>query len=182
MAVETKTIKNTTKTEAVDTAPIKTEVKPKKKFKQDDLILCRSVVIGGLWLEGTKSKNIYRWVEYGDEAEVEYRDLTALVRSRSNYIFSPMFVIDDEDFIEEFPQIKKFYNEQFTVSELTEVLELPVSSMVATIKKLPSGAVASLKSIASTQIANGQLDSVRKIKALDELFGTELNLLASLFQ
>ena len=161
---------------------VKEEVKPKRKFKQDDEILCRSVVIGGLWLEGIKSKNVYRWVEYGDQELVEYKDLVALVRSRSNYIFSPMFVIEDNDFINEFPQLKKFYDEQYTVKELNEVLKMPIKTMMATIKTLPEGAIASLKSIASTQIANGQLDSVKKIKALDDYFGTELNLLASLFQ
>lgn len=182
---QSKTIEKETveKTESVEkTTVAKEEIKPKRKFKQEDGIACRSSVVGGLWLDGVKSKNVYRWVSYGDVEEVEYRDLVALVRTKSGYVFGPMFVIEDEDFIEEFPQLKKFYDEQYTVKELGEVLEMPVRSMIATIKTLPSGAVNSLKNIASTQIANGQLDSVKKIKALDEYFGTELNLLASLFQ
>lgn len=177
MARSMTTTKPATSTEVVE----KQEV-TKKKFKQDEGIICRSVTVGGLWLDGVKSKNVYRWVEYGDETEIEYRDLVSMVRSRSAYIFNPMFIILDDDFVEEFPQLKKFYDEQYTVADLKSVLELPVSSMIATIKTLPQGAVSSLKNIASTQVANGQLDSVKKIKALDELFGTELNLLASLFQ
>ncbi len=174
--------KNLTINSTAEVTEIAEPKKPVKKFKQDEGILCRSITVGGLWLDGIKSKNIYRWVEYGDEAEIEYRDLVAMVRSRSNYIFSPMFIIEDEDFIREFPQLKEFYSEQYTVSDLKGILDLPVTKMIAAIKTLPSGAVSSLKNIASTQVANGQLDSVRKIKALDELFGTELNLLASLFQ
>lgn len=177
MAKSMTTAKTVTTTEAVET-----QETAKKKFKQDEGIICRSVTVGGLWLDGVKSKNVYRWVEYGDETEIEYRDLVSMVRSRSAYIFNPMFIILDDDFINEFPQLKKFYDEQYTVADLKGVLELPVKSMVATIKTLPQGAVSSLKNIASTQVANGQLDSVKKIKALDELFGTELNLLASLFQ
>ena len=53
--------------------------------------------------------------------------------------------------------------------------------MIETIKALPPGAASSLKNIASTAIVNGTLDSVKKIRALDEYYGTELNLLASLF-
>lgn len=158
------------------------EEKPKRKFKQDEGVMCRSSVIGGLWLDGPKSKLTYRWIEYGDEEEVEYKDLVALVRSKSSYIYNPMFIIEDEDFIEEFPQLKKFYDEQYSVKELSDVLKLPINSMVATINTLPAGAIESLKNIASTQVVNGELDSVKKIKALDECFGTELNLLASLFQ
>lgn len=152
----------------------------KKVFAQDDGIMCRSVTVGDLWYDGPKSHITYNWVDYGDENEVEYRDLAASVRSRSKYIYGPHFVIEDEDFIAEFPQLKKFYEEQYTVDDLMGVLKLSIPDMVATIETLPSSAVNSLKSIASTQVANGQLDSVRKIKALDEIFGTELDLLSSL--
>ncbi len=170
------------KSTTTKTATVTKETAPVKKFKQDEVIMCRSITVGGLWLDGMKSKNIYRWVEYGDEVEVEYRDLAAMVRSRSSYIFKPMFIILDEDFIKEFPQLNDFYNNQYTTGDLKEVLDLPVTKMISAIKTLPAGAVESLKNIAATQVANGQLDSVKKIKALDELFGTELNLLASLFQ
>lgn len=83
--------------------------KEKKKFQQTDLIMCKSVVVGGLFLEGSKTKQIYQWNDYGDESEVEYRDLVAEVRSRSAYVFNPWFIVEDEDFIEEFPQLKQFY-------------------------------------------------------------------------
>lgn len=179
------TTKSTTEksvAESKETKPVETTKPIKKTFKQDEGVLCRSITIGGLWLEGIKSKNIYRWSEYGDVTEIEYRDLISMVRSKSNYIFNPMFVIEDEDFIAEFPQLKKFYDEKYTIEDLEGVLALPIGSMVATIKTLPAGAITTLKSIASTQIANGQLDSVKKIKALDKIFGTELNLMSSLFQ
>ena len=151
----------------------------KKKFAQEDGIMCRSITVGGLWYTGAKSNITYNWVDYGDETEVEYRDLVSSVRSKSSYIFGPLFVIEDEDFINEFPQLRKFYDEQYTVEDLQQVLELKDNDMIATMKTLPPNALNSLKNIASTQIANGQLDSVRKIKALDDFFGTELNLLSS---
>ena len=74
---------------------------------------------------------------------------------------------------------QKFYDEQYTVRDLENVLRLPVDDMRRTIIDLPNGAKESLKNIASTQVVQGVLDSVKKIKVLDELFGTELNLLAT---
>lgn len=156
------------------------EVSKKRAFAQDDYIMCRSVTVGDLWYDGPKSHTTHNWVDYGDENEVEYRDLAASVRSRSKYIFGPLFVIEDEDFVNEFPQLKKFYEEQYTVDDLKSVLDLSVNDMIATLQTLPQSAVNSLKSIASTMIVNGQLDSVKKIKALDDFFGTELNLLSSI--
>ena len=157
-------------------------IKSRKKFDAEDGVLCRSVTVGGLCLTGIKSGMFYRWTEYGDETEVEYRDLAGMVRTKSPYIYNPYFIIDDEDFIAEFPQLQKFYDESYTVTDLESILALPVPDMIANINQLPNGAKETIKNIASTQIADGRLDSVRKIKALDEIFGTELNLLASLFE
>ena len=57
---------------------------------------------------------------------------------------------------------------------------MDVSEMIEAIKALPKGAAESLKSVAAQQVSTGQLDSVKKIKALDEFFGTDLNLIGEL--
>ena len=153
----------------------------KKTFEPTEEIRCRSVIPGKLFLDGAKTGRDYRWEDYGDETGVEYADLVSLVRSKSGYIFNPFFVIDDEDFISEFPDLNKFYSANYSVKELSEVLSLPVNEMISTIKTLPKSAVDSLKSIAANQVSTGQIDSVRKIRALDDLFGTDLNLISELF-
>ena len=156
--------------------------KEKRKFQQTDLIMCRSVVVGGLFLEGSKTKQIYQWNDYGDESEVEYRDLVAEVRSRSAYVFNPWFIVEDEDFIEEFPQLKQFYTQYLSVRDLKEILELPVSQMAKKISELPKGAQESLKTIAASMVSSGAIDSVTKIKKLDEIFETDMEFLSSLLQ
>lgn len=156
---------------------------PKKKtFDPADGIMCRSVVTGALYLEGAKTKMPYVWSNYGDETEVEYRDLVALVREQSGYIYNPFFIIDNEDFVAEFPQLEKFYSENYSVKELSDILELPINEMIESINRLPKTAVNTIKKIAASQVSVGQIDSVRKIKALDELFGTDLNLISEIFQ
>ncbi len=153
-------------------------VKEKKKFSDSDGIICRSITQGGLYMEGAKTHMLYEWVEYGDKTQVEYADLAAAVRTKSSYIFGPMFIIEDEDFIEEFTQLKKFYTENYTVSDLEEILFYPIDRMLEEISALPKSAVESLKVLAASSINEGTLDSVKKIKALDEIFGTNLSLLA----
>lgn len=160
-----------------EAAPAKKE---KKKFEQTSPIMCRSVVIGGLFLEGSKTKNLYEWRSYGDEVEVEYRDLVSEVRAKSSAIFSPWLIVEDDDFVEEFPQLKQFYIDHYPVRELRDILDLPVKEMVKAIKDLPAGAKDTFRNLAAEAVASGQLDSVNKIKALDEIYDTDLNLLASL--
>ena len=155
---------------------------PKKRvFNQSDMILCRSVTLGGLGLVGSKSQEYYRWDAYGDETEVEYGDLLSLIRGKSSYIFGPMFIVEDDELVNQFPDLKKFYEDSYTVKDLEGILDLDPVDIVATLKTLPKQALTTMKSIASTQIAEGRLDSLKKIKALDDFFGTELSLLHSLY-
>lgn len=152
----------------------------KKTFDANEGVLCRSVTHGRLFVDGVKTGMKYSFYDYDDESEIEYRDLVALVRSRDKAIYNPRIIIMDEDFIEEYPTLKKFYDEHFSTKNIKDILTMPDYQMKEEISKLPKGAVDSLKSIAVGQIASGEIDSIRKIKALDEAFGTELSLLNEL--
>ena len=67
-------------------------------------------------------------------------------------------------------------------NDLKDILKLDVVNMKKVISQLPAGAKDSMKNIASTQITNGFLDSVQKIKALDEIFDTKFMLMTELFK
>lgn len=164
-----------------DSTTENTVVKKKKVFDQSDGVLCASITQGKLYVEGSKTGMLYSFSDYGDETEIEYRDLVGLIRSKDKSVFEPRFVVEDKDFIEEYPALKKFYDDEFSVQNIKNILLMPDDQMVAEIEKLPRGAADSLKSIAAEQVATGQIDSVRKIKALDSVFGTNLNLLGELF-
>ena len=180
---KTEEVKEVVKEEKVEETKKKPIEKPKKKeFSQSDGILCKSVVHGLLYFEGAKTGMIYTWSDYADETEVEYRDLVAAVRTKDKAVYEPRFVVLDEDFIKEYPALEKFYSNQFTTRDIKAILDLPEAEMVEKIKELPKGAVESLKSIAAKQVSTGRLDSIRKIRALDELFGTDLNLLSDLLR
>lgn len=157
------------------------EKKVRKVFEPSDPIPCRSITQGALYIEGDKTKYLYEWHHYGDVTDIEYRDLIAMVRSNSKWMFNPNFIVEDEDFIAENSVLGKFYANCYTVKEMHDILDLPIGEMLRAIEILPKTALESFKSIASTAVANGTLDSLAKIKALDEKFDTDLNLLAEVF-
>lgn len=152
------------------------ETKTQQKiFLPEDTIPCRSIVSGGLYIEGSRSHILYSWADCGDVVDVEYRDLIYLVRTRETAnIYLPRIIIEDEDFVEQNKSVKDLYESMYEVSDLNEILELPIPQMIDTIKKLPKGAKESVKGIASTLIESHMLDSVHRIKALDEIFGTKM--------
>jgi len=153
-----------------------------RKFEATDGVRCRSITSGGLYMEGIKSHILYEWADNGDVTEVEYQDIVAAIRSNVNYISKPYFIIEDDDIIAQFPQLNKIYASMYSFKDLRDVLvELSPNNMKSTILSLPEGAKESIKSIASKMISNGTLDSVQKIKILDEIFNTELMLMTGLF-
>ena len=164
-----------------ETTKEKTVAKTPKKFEAMDGVLCRSIVDGVLVMGGIKSNNFYKWADTNDVTEVEYQDLVSAVRSNTSYVYAPHFIIEDEDFLEQFPQVQKVYDSMYTTADLKEILKLPVSTMMKEIETLPDGSKENLKAIAGKMILNGQLDSVQKIKALDDYYETNFLVTTNLY-
>lgn len=154
--------------------------KPKKKelrkFAQDDLILCKSVTYGELLLPGKKSKLLYIWANHGDTTEVEFQDLQALRSTRSAYLMNPYFVIEDEELLEQWPDLKAIYDKAAEI-DIDNLFALPLNQFKKKLRDLPVGFRDSVKNIAGERIRDGSLDSISKIKAIDEALGTELRLM-----
>lgn len=145
-----------------------------------EYIMCRSVTNGGLNIN-CKSGNVYEFDKYGSDCEIEYHDLAALVRKHSDHIFVPRIIIEDSAFIAEFPQLEKVYEKIYTTSDIEEILNLPVSQMSVEIKKMPKNVFENLRSLIATKIADGSIDSVRRIRTLSEIYDSDFNLLSELF-
>lgn len=152
----------------------KKDTKTPKKFAPDDRIACRSVTFGELLLSGTKSKLMYSWSNYGDVTEVEFQDLQALKSMKSSYLFRPRFVIEDEDLVEQWS--KDFGDMYKTIedADIEDLFNLSLGQFKSRLKKAPKGVQQAVKNIAGDMILNGSLDSLAKIKAIDEILGTDL--------
>lgn len=161
----------------------KVPVKPvvtKKTFTDSDYILCRSIWSGGLNVSSI-SGNVYEFKDYDAECEINYRDLVTMIRRGSSHVFTPRFVILDEDFLADFPTVQRVYKSMYTRKDLIDILDLPVSKMEKEIAKLPDATKNSMLNLVATQIANGHLDSISKVRKLSEIFDSDFNLLSDLF-
>ena len=172
MANNTKSKKNDVVEETVD----EFQKKEPRKFAQDDMILCKSVTYGELLLPGKKSKLLYIWSNYGDTTEVEFQDLQALRSTRSAYLMNPYFVIEDEELLEQWPELKNLYD-KVAALDVDDLFNLPINQFKKRLREIPVGFKDSIKNIAGEKIRNGSLDSIAKINALDEILGTELKLM-----
>lgn len=169
---------NTTETENNDSIVAKKE--EKRTFNKEDLIPCKSITNGPLYVTGDKTSQLYRWANYGDVEEVEYQDLVYMIRSKKASVFKPRFIVQDKNIVDQYPELKGLYNALYSTKDLKDILGLPVYQMKKAIEDLPEGAHDAIRGIAASMITSGSLDSVKKIKELDEIFNT--NLLLTLVQ
>ena len=163
--------KTTTKTEINESTEPK---KAPKKFAPDDVIECRSVTYGELVLLGFKSKLLYTWANAGDVAYVEYQDLQALQSRKSKFLTEPLFIIEDEDLVKQWGGMLQPVYSKIVEADLEEILQLSVAKLKSRLKSSPEGIKKSIKSMAAAKIMSGELDSLNKIKAIDEVLGTDL--------
>lgn len=152
-----------------------TEVKVvKKKFKPTDMIPCVSITPGEMFYSGMKSDTLYTFAGIDDVVEIEFRDLDYAARSKDAMMYKPRFIVQDKDFVSLHDSLDKIYSSLHTAGDLKNILKLSPEKMKTAITSLPEGAKESVKTIAATMVDNGTLDSVKRVKLLDEVFGTEM--------
>ena len=140
----------------------KAEAKPVKVYDQHDLILCRS---------------LYVWHNTGDLCEVEYGDLWAAKASRSQYLYSPHFIIEDEELLEQprWKDLKTFYDEKiYGLDNVDAILNVPTNQIRRVLEKLADGMKRAVAVRATILAESGELDSIKKIKIIDEVCGTDI--------
>ena len=164
--------------EQLKTDDTKTESKTKKEqdFASDDLILCRSVTEGTLYLGGSKSGMLYTWSGYGDVQEVEFQDLRALMYRNSSYLTKPLIVIDNDELLAlpKWKSLNSLYSDLFGLEDLDYVFNSTLEKFKSILVSLPEGMRTAIKAAAGERISTGKLDSLAKIKILDEVLGTDL--------
>jgi hypothetical protein len=166
-------IKETTSTETVK--EVKETVKKERTFAQTDPILCRSVTPGWLGVSG-KSGMYYVFSNYGDETEIEYGDLFALKNKHSRYLYDPLFVIEDDELLENarWKDIAEFYSDKvYGMDDINDVLNKPNTTFKSTLKSLPKGLLKAVTVEVAKRIEDGSFDSLKKIQILDEVCGTD---------
>lgn len=159
-----------------------TKVTPKRNrvetrtFSTGDRILCKSITAGQLIYYSTKTKERYEWSNYGDVVEVLYEDLLAMKSAKSSFIFEPLFVITEEDLISQpsWSKIKELYETVEIVEDAEDYINQSPSRLKELLLQAPEGVRNTIKITASQMINRGELDSISKIKVLDEVLGTTM--------
>lgn len=157
-----------------DNENVKTSAKKApKKYAPNDLIECRSVTGGELILVGDKTKLHYNWADFGDTAYVEYQDLHALQSRRSGFLTQPRFIIEDEELVEQWGSMLKPIYDKINLKHIEDLFNLSANRFEAQLKVIPDGLKDAIKTKAVQMIQTDELYDIRKVRAIDTVFGTD---------
>lgn len=161
---------------AVEEKPIvAAPVKPTKvKHASDDAFLCRSVCQGELVYQSKKSGILYVWANYGDEIQLEYQDLLPLILTKSDFVMKPLFIIEDAEFVTEYPDLEKVYTKALGYDDIDAILNLDNEDFRKKLLEAPMGIRDSIKTAVATRVEEGTFDSLQKIKIVDQILGSDL--------
>lgn len=175
-----KTTTKTTKEEKKENVGLEDNVKEEseqREYLPSDLIPCKNIFAGTTVLTGNKTKTNYVWEGFGVVEYVEYQDLRSeILNKRSAYIYEPLIMIEDEHIVKSFKGLFELYKNMKTPEELEDLLHNGTEAELRkAIEEIPFGLQESLRSLAATMLQEGTLDSVRKVRMIDDLLDTSLS-------
>lgn len=152
----------------------KQEYKPKKrKLEPNTMVVVRNGFNGRLVYVSSRTHERFVWDGFGAELDMELQDLRAAKNSSKAYFENNWFLIDDRDILE-YLGVERMYRNSLSLEKFDELFLLPPTEIAEKIQSIPAGQKSSVIYRAKQLIADGAIDSIKVINALEKGLGVEL--------
>ncbi len=162
---------------SVESETVVEESAPKTiKAKQVDLhqyIPVRNGFQGKLIYRSRRTGELFVWETFGETQEMELQELKNAKASNKKFFESNWFMFDD-DWVIDYLGVKQYYKYSLPVDDYDSFFEKDPDEMADHIAKMNAAQKRSLTYRARQLIAEGAIDSNRKIKVLEDALGVEL--------
>lgn len=157
------------------TAPSENKPIIPKDVDINQLITVRNGFQGRLVYVSPRTKERFVWDQFGDEQEVELRELRNAKSSAKKFFSNNWFMFDDEfAWVIDYLGVKQFYKNAIKLDEFDEVFKQTPAKLKDTISKLSPGQKKSISYRARQLVMDGAIDSLKLIAAIEEALGIEL--------
>lgn len=175
-----------TTTKAATTNVKKPVVKKRLKLADDVLIAVKSNIFGNLTYINHKTGDETRWESFGEVQPLSVGDLRAMKAKQLAFFKENWITIDGiEEADEEYQdvetkdiynalQITKYYSDYLCPDNINEIFNWSVSDIKKKVPRMTKSVQESVLIRANELIKEGILDSISKVKALEEALDCEL--------
>ena len=153
----------------------------KKELPADLYVPCVSLVRTGKLVYASRRQVGYEvvWKRFMDVQYIEPKELMSMRSSESSFFSENWIAIDDDfeykDAVMEKLRIKEMYANMSSTGEFDRLLLMPIAEMTSRASKMSKTLKESVASYAKDCIANGNLDSLKRIKALESALGIKIS-------
>ena len=178
--------KDTVAVEATEPAESKKSA-AKKNVKLDDTVLInvKSNTFGTLFFKNPRTGDSTTWSHFGDVQQVTMGDLRAMKgNQRAFYENQWIYIVDVEDEgyedvtaedICKVLMVTQYYKNVLDPDNFSQIFTWPEEKVRERVAMMNAGAKLNLLVAANTAIKNGTLDSLKRIKVLEDILGCELD-------
>lgn len=130
---------------------------------------------GMLVYKSSRTGEVIRWNEFGDEQDIELLELRNAKNAAKNFFVNNWFLFDEEyDWVLDFLGLRNYYRNAINVEGFDEIFSKTPTEIKKTVKEMSDGQKKSLTYRASDLIASGEIDSRKTIAALEDALGVDL--------
>lgn len=176
MAAATKKNTETVINEGAEkSAPVENKPIIPKDIDLGQLITVRNGFQGRLVYVSPRTKERFVWDQFGDEQEIELRELRSAKSSAKKFFINNWFMFDDEfAWVINYLGVKQFYKNAIKLDEFDDVFKQTPAKIKEAISKLSQGQKESVGYRARQLVLNKEIDSLKAIEAIEEALGVEL--------
>ena len=159
----------------VEPAPKVPESKPPKAkaFDPNQIVTVFNGFQGRLVYKSNKTGERFVWDTFGAEQDMEVSELRSARSSNKKFFINNWFMFDDPEIVD-YLGVSQYYKFALKISDFDKLFDRDVSELSATIQNLSDGQRKSVAYRAKQLIAEGAIDSNKKISVLEECLGVEL--------
>ena len=159
--------------QAAEPTPEETAAEKKTDtIDESQFVTVRNGFHGTLVYISQRTKEQFDWPEYGDEQEMELRELKSAKAGQKAFFANNWFLLDD--WVIKYLGVENYYKHSVDQRSLNELLRSSPDRIVSEISMMNDGQKSSVGYRVREMIRNGEIDSLRVITALEEALGTEL--------
>ena len=163
--------------QVVETAPAKVAEKKSYKVKKNldpgMYVTVKNGFNGTLVYKSKKTGERFIWEAFGDEQEIELAELKAAKNSYKSFFVNNWFLFDDPEIVE-WLGMNQYYKHALNSASFDKLFEKSPDEIEKTIKALSDGQKKSVAFRAKQLIADGTIDSIKVIAALEKSLSVEL--------
>lgn len=146
-----------------------------KDVDPNTIVLVKNGFHGRLVYVSPRTKETYYWDNFGDEQELELRELRNAKSSAKGFFENNWFMFDEEnEWVIPYLGLTKYYKNALRLKEFDQIFKMTPAKAEAAIEKLSNGQKSSLAYRAAELVSSKEIDSLKMINMLERVLGVEL--------